>query len=122
MTAYAFQVFPIRSPLLPISNRNNRELVQRFAEWLVAQRFSRSCYQTYTKTAFALCHFLGKRDLSSVGHMDIRMFLIDRMRRDLSANGYNRRLYALRDILPLRRLFDFLHIGGVVDEVALQRG
>src|SRR5580692_9895802 len=100
-----------QNPPLPIRNRSNSELAYKFGEWLVAQRFSRSAYEAYTKVAFAFCHFFGQRHVSTTNHLDVRFFLIDLMKRDLTVDGYNRHLYALR------RFFDFLYMGGVVDSV-----
>jgi len=100
---------PLLRSLLPIANRANSELAEKFSEWIVAQRFSRSAHQAYTKVAFAFCHFLGDRHVRSATHMDVRYFLIDVMNRNLSVDGYNRHLYALR------RFFDFLYMGGIVD-------
>jgi integrase/recombinase XerD len=100
------------SSALPISNPSNSELAQKFGQWLVAQRFSRSAYQAYTKTAFSFCQFIGRRHIRRVTHLDVRFFLIDLMKRDLTVDGYNRHLYALR------RFFDFLYMGGIVDAVA----
>src|SRR5271170_6119845 len=107
-----------QNPPLPIRNKSNSELAYKFGEWLVAQRFSRSVYEAYTKVAFSFCHFIGQRHVSTANHLDVRFFLIDLMKRDLTVDGYNRHLYALR------RFFDFLYMGGVVDAVAprLARG
>src|ERR1700734_921445 len=91
-----------QSPL-PIANWSNGELAKRFGEWLVAQRFSRSAHQAYTKVAFSFCHHLADRHLSTVTHLDVRFYLTETMKRDLSIDGYNRHLYALR------RFFDFLY-------------
>jgi len=79
---------------------------------MVAQRFSRSANQAYMKVAFSFCHYISTRHVSTVDHMDVRYFLIELMKRDLSVDGFNRHLYALR------RFFDFLYIGGIVDSVA----
>lgn len=62
--------------------------------------------------AFSFCHFIGRRHVCATNHLDVRFFLIDLMKRDLTVDGYNRHLYALR------RFFDFLYMGGVVDAVA----
>jgi hypothetical protein len=40
------------------------------------------------------------------------LFLFDLMKRDLTVDGYNRHLYALRPF------FDFVYMGGVVDAAA----
>ena len=96
----------------PVTNRTNAALVQDFSEWLVALRFSRSAYQAYSKVALRFCQFLGSQPIQSATHFEVSLFLIEVMKRDLSVEGYNRRLYALR------RFFDFLKMGGVVDSVA----
>jgi integrase/recombinase XerD len=56
--------------------------------------------------------FLGSQSVRSVTHLDVRRYLIEVMKRDLSNAGPNRHLWALR------RFFDFLYLGGVVDCVA----
>jgi len=108
--------FPPATPLLrsrlPISNRSNSELADKFGEWIIAQRFSRTSHQAYTKVARSFCRFLGKRPIQTATHMDVRYFLIEAMKRNLSVDGYNRHLYALRPF------FDFLYMGGIVDRVA----
>ena len=98
-------------PPLPIRNATNAELAQKFAAWLTAQRFANVTQLAYKRVAFRFCHFLGNRSLKSVDHLDVRSFLIEVMKRDLSVDGYNRHLWALR------RFFDFLLMGGVVDSV-----
>jgi len=103
---------PAQNPPLPIRNKSNSELTYKFGEWLVAQRFSRSAYEAYTKVAFSFCHFIGQRHVRTTNHLDVRFFLIDLMKRNLTVDGFNRHLYALR------RFFDFLYLGGVVDAVA----
>jgi site-specific recombinase XerD len=103
---------PAQNPVLPTRNKSNSELAYKFGEWLVAQRFSRSAYEAYTKVAFSYCHFIGQRHVSRTNHLDVRYFSIDLMKRDLTVDGYNRHLYALR------RFVDFLYMGGVVDAVA----
>ena len=101
------------SPRYPVAikNKSNVELADKFSEWLTAQRFSSSTHYAYTKIAYAFCRFIGERHLSDVDHMNVRYFLIHLMKRDLSVDGFNRHLYALR------RFFDFLYMGGVVDSV-----
>ena len=101
----------LKRPALPISNQTNLELAQKFGEWLVALRFSRAVYQVYTKAAFLFCRFLGKRSIQAATHLDVRLFLIDVMKQNLATEAFNRNLYALR------RFFDFLYLGGVVDSV-----
>lgn len=99
-------------PPLPIQNKTNEELGRKFSEWLVAQRYSRGTHQAHKRVIFRFCHYLGARHVSEVTHMDVRCFLVEMMQRDLTVDGYNRYLWALR------RFFDFLYMGGVVDAVA----
>ena len=99
-------------PPLPIKNATNAELAQKFGAWLTAQRFAPVTQLAYKRVAFRFCNFLGGRHLKSVNHLDVRSFLIEVMKQDLSVDGYNRHLWALR------RFFDFLFMGGVVDSVA----
>lgn len=98
-------------PPLPIRNATNADLAQKFAEWLVAQRFAPVTQLAYKRVAFRFCNFLRGRPLKKATHLDVRSFLIEVMKRDLSVDGYNRHLWALR------RFFDFLFMGGVVDSV-----
>jgi integrase/recombinase XerD len=102
----------LRRPPLPIRNKTNEELAEKFGEWVVAQRYARVTQLAYKRVAFRFCHFWGRRSLSRVTHLDVRTFLIEIMKRDLSVDGYNRHLWALR------RFFDFLYLGGVVDSIA----
>src|SRR5579871_1496900 len=99
-------------PPIPIQNPVNAELAQKFSEWLVAQRYSRVARQAYQRVVFRFCAFLGNQSLAAVDHLVVRYFLIEVMKRDLSVDGYNRHLWALR------KFFDFLYMGGVVDSVA----
>jgi site-specific recombinase XerD len=101
----------LKRPALPILNKTNSQLAQKFGEWLVALRFSRAVYQAYTKVAFLFCTYLADRPLQSATHMDVRLFLIEVMKQNIAVEGFNRNLYALR------RFFDFLYLGGVVDSV-----
>ncbi len=97
---------------LPLKNQSNAELLKFFIEWLVAQRYSRTAREAYGRVGLRFCLFLGDQPLQSVTHLDVRRYLIEVMKRDLSAEGPNRHLWALR------RFFDFLYLGGVVDSIA----
>jgi site-specific recombinase XerD len=101
----------LQQPPLPIDNNSNRQMAQKFGEWLVAMRYSRRVYQNYVKVAHSFCTFLGKKELQRATHFDVRMFLIEVMKQNLAVEGFNSYLYALR------RFFDFLYMGGVVDSV-----
>ena len=99
-------------PPLPVRNKTNADLAAKFSEWLVAQRYARVTQWAYKRVAFRFCHFMGRRPISAANHLDVRCFLIEVMKRDLSIDGYNRHLWALR------RFFDFLYMGGVIDTMA----
>jgi site-specific recombinase XerD len=102
----------LQRPPLPIRNKTNAELAVKFSEWIVAQRYARVTQLAYKRVAFRFCHFLGRRCVIGTNHLDVRSFLVEVMKRDLSIDGYNRHLWALR------RFFDFLFMGGIVDSVA----
>lgn len=99
-------------PALALQSVTNEELYERYCDYLIAQRYARSTREHYSKAAFQLCGFLGRKDLRKVTHLDIRAFLSDFARRSTSPDGVPRCLWALRSF------FDFLYIGGVVDSVA----
>jgi site-specific recombinase XerD len=94
-----------------LKQRSNAELLIAFNEWLLALRYARSTRAHYDQIASAFCRFLGRKRLRNVDHFDIRRFLYESLRRDLSADAPNRYLWALRTF------FDFLHLGGAVDTV-----
>lgn len=115
-SAHIAHWYPAPRPLpkypFPVENKENLELANKFGEWLVAQRFSLTAYASYGKVAYSFCHWLRNKHLSTVNHMDVRYFLIYEMKRNLTVNGFNRYLYGLR------RFFDFLYMGGIVDSVS----
>ena len=110
--AWHHQIPPRIAPGPSVTNKSNAELLSFFVEWLVAQRYTRTTREAYGRVALRFCRFLREQHLQSVTHLDVRRFLIEVMKRDLSAEGCNRHLWALR------RFFDFLYLGGVVDSVA----
>ena len=95
-----------------LRNLTTDELVRRFSDWLICQRYSQTTFSTYNRVIRKFCSFWGRRKLSSVTHLDIRAFLIDISTRDLSSDILHRYIWALRCF------FDFLCQGGVVDDVA----
>jgi site-specific recombinase XerD len=90
----------------------NSELVTRYSEWLICQRYSRTARETYNRVVGKFFDFWGRRHFSYVTHLDVREFITSVSIRDLSAEIVHRYLWALRSF------FDFLCIQGVVDEVA----
>lgn len=95
-----------------LKNLTTEELVSRFSDWLVCQRYSRVTFGVYNRVVKQFFQFWGGRKLSSVTHHDIRAFLIELSTRDLSADILHRYIWALRCF------FDFLCMGGLVDESA----
>ena len=95
-----------------LQNLTTEELVHRFSDWLICQRYSRTTFNTYNRVIRKFRLFWGRKKLSSVTHLDIRAFLIDLSTRDLSSDILRRHIWALRCF------FDFLCQGGVVDDAA----
>jgi integrase/recombinase XerC len=91
---------------------SNADIVSRYSEWLVCQRYSRTTREVYNRVAGKLFQFWGRRHFSEVSHLEVREFLTEMSRRDLSTEVVHRYLWALRSF------FDFLCLHGVVDEVA----
>ena len=90
----------------------NLEMAERFRAWLGAQKYSPSTQERYHRIACRLCHFIGPKTLDSVTPMDIGDFLTKTLP-DRWQDSY------IADHLgPLRSFFDFLYLGGVVDNVA----
>src|SRR5579859_212749 len=88
------------------------ELVERFGEWLRVLRYSRTAQDSYGRAASKFCVYLGDKPLDMVTHHDVRDFLIDVTRRDISVQC------AARFLGGLKSFFDFLYLGGIVDTVA----
>jgi site-specific recombinase XerD len=90
----------------------NLEIVIRFQQWLVAQKYSVSTLERYGRIARSLCDFIGSRTLNSVTPLDVGQFLTSTLPSRWADNFIADRLCALRCF------FDFLYLGGVVDRVA----
>jgi len=97
---------------MSLTSLANEELVRRFSEWLVCQRYSRTTREVYNRIAGKFFRFWGRRNFSYVSPLDIHQFLTKSSDRDLSGDVVHRYLWALRSF------FDFLCLRGVVDEVA----
>lgn len=95
-----------------LANFNNTALAAKFIEWMTCQRYSASTITTYRRVTQEFIGFWGNKNISHVTHLDVREFLIEMSRRDLSADIVHRYLWGLRCF------FDFLCLGGLVDEVA----
>jgi site-specific recombinase XerD len=103
---------PSARPARLLDAYSNLELAREFMEWMVCQRYSPHTMYHYKRVVEHFLFFWGDKKLSRVTHLDVRAFLIETSRRDLSADVVHRFIW------PLRCFFDFLCINGVVDEVA----
>jgi site-specific recombinase XerD len=111
-----------KRPRLPMPNRGraaralanlaNDQVASKFIDWMVCQRYSPITIGIYKHVTEDFLAFWGSSRLSNVTHLDVREFLIEMSRRDLSADIEHRYLWALRCF------FDFLCLNGLVDEVA----
>jgi len=96
----------------PLKTFTTWELVDRFSEWLRVLRYSKTAQQSYCQSVSKFCLYIGNKSLVEVTHHDVRSFLVDITRRDISVQCANRFLNGLRSF------FDFLYLGGIVDTVA----
>jgi hypothetical protein len=53
---------------------SNSELLKRYGEWLVCQRYSRTGREVYKRIASKFAAFWGRRRFSEARHLDIREF------------------------------------------------
>ena len=98
---------PIRGPLpsLPLDRSTNQELCHQFFEWMICQRYSPHTMWCYKRVVNDFLAYWGDRKLSAVTHLEVRKFLIEKSRYDLSADIIHRYIW------PLRCFFDFLQLG-----------
>ncbi len=90
----------------------NREMVERYRGWLIAQQYSNSTLKAYVLPASRLCEFLADTSVRDVTPMDIGKFITAILPSTWSDRFVGHQLNALRSF------FDFLYLGGVVDSVA----
>src|ERR1700733_12770814 len=91
---------------------SNKELVRKYGEWLICQRYSRTTMEVYNRVANRFLSYCGRRHFSQVTHLDIRKFILKMGERDLSGEIVHRYLWALRSF------FDFLCMHGIADKSA----
>jgi integrase/recombinase XerC len=91
---------------------SNKDLVRRYSEWLICQRYSRTTLEVYNRVANRFLAYWGRRHFSQATHFDIRKFILKMGERDLSGEIVHRYLWALRSF------FDFLCIHGIADKSA----
>lgn len=97
---------------LALRGTSNKELVRRYGEWLICQRYSRTTLEVYNRVADRFHAYWGRRHFSQVTHLDVRKFILRMGERDLSGEIVHRYLWALRSF------FDFLCMHGVADMCA----
>jgi site-specific recombinase XerD len=91
---------------------SNKELVRKYGEWLICQRYSRTTLEVYNRVANRFLDYWGRRHFSQVTHLDVRRFILKMGERDLSGEIVHRYLWALRSF------FDFLCLNGIADKSA----
>lgn len=99
-------------PIARLKPFSTWELVAHFKEWLRVLQYSQTAQESYSRAVSKFCVYIGNTPLSAVTHHDVRTFLFEITRRDISVQCANRFLGGLRCF------FDFLYLGGVVDTVA----
>jgi len=90
----------------------NELLVKRYEQWMVIQQYSVGTKYVYRQTLRLFVDFLGEKRVIDVGQTEIRRFLLY-----LAENGTSL-ITARRHLLALRRFYDFLNLGGLVNYVA----
>jgi integrase/recombinase XerC len=79
---------------------------------MVVQRYSPATKSTYRQTLRLFLEFLKKKSAVDVTHLDVRRFMLDLSENDVSM------ISARRHLQCLRRFYDFLNLGGLVNYVA----
>jgi site-specific recombinase XerD len=90
----------------------NLKMVERFKQWLIAQKYALSTQARYCSVSRNFCLHIGRHPLSAVTPMDVGDFLTATLPHRWADGFIADRLGALRCF------FDFLYLGGVVDKVA----
>ena len=89
----------------------NLEMVNRFRQWLTAQKYLPDTVDKYCGTCRDFCGFLGNKSLRQVIPLDVSDFISAHVRPAWTDSVVNSRLAGLRTF------YDFLYMGGVVDAV-----
>jgi site-specific recombinase XerD len=90
----------------------NRQIAKRYFQWLVIQHYCKSTRYNYEQTIRLFLDFLGTACLTQVTHLEIRKFMLH-----LAESGVSI-ISARKHLLSLRRLYDFLNLGGLVNYTA----
>ena len=86
-------------------------MVQRFRQWLTAQKYIPSTVEKYCGLCKGFCLFVGNTPMRQVTPLDVSDFITSNLRDKWADSVVNSRLAALRTF------FDFLYMGGVVNTV-----
>ena len=87
-------------------------MVRKFCDWMEGQEFHPHTQRIYSKVAYGLCGYLGRKLFKGVTPLDIADFITASIQPFPTADRFRTRLTALRC------LFEFLFIGGAVDTLA----
>jgi integrase/recombinase XerD len=89
----------------------NQKVANRYEQWMVVQHYSVGTKYLYKQSLKLFVDFLKNTSIADVTHMDVRRFLLS-----LSENGVSL-ITARKHLMSLRRFYDFLNLGGVVNYV-----
>jgi integrase/recombinase XerD len=92
--------------------RFNLRLIRRYEQWMVAQQYSAATKSMYRQTLRLFVEFLKHKSLTDVSHLDVRRFMLHLSENRVSLDSARRHLHGLR------RFYDFLNLGGLVNYVA----
>src|SRR5271169_3667557 len=86
----------------------NIDLTNRYAKWLVAQKYAVGTRSQYCLAVKEYADFVGRKPFTKSTHFDVQEFIADRAKLGRSARTLRSLLYALRIF------FDFLNLGGLI--------
>ena len=92
----------------------NREMVERFRAWLIVQKYIPSTITGYCKRCQDFCSFIGDKPLAKVAPIDVSDFVTRDLPPVFQENLVNTR------VAPLKAFFEFLYLGGIVENIAPQ--
>jgi integrase/recombinase XerD len=90
----------------------NREIAKRYEQWLIIQHYSTGTKYVYKQSMRLFIDFMDGKSIVRVTHLDVRRFMLF-----LAENGVSI-ICARKHLQGLRRFYDFLNLGGVVNYVA----
>jgi site-specific recombinase XerD len=93
------------------SHALNREMVSRFRAWMSLQDYLPTTIGSYCTLCEKFCAFIGRKSFAKVTPLDVADFLTRGLPPSHNPNMVNSRL------APLRKLYEFLYMGGVVSNL-----